>query len=465
VAEPAFLTLTELGRLLRDGQTTSLELTRYFLDRLERLGPRFGAVVTVLRGPALAEAADRDGELARGEDRGPLHGIPYGAKDLFAVRGAPTTWGAAPLHDQRFDHDATAITRLRQAGAVLVAKLAMVEIAGGMGYDEADASLTGAGRSPWNPDFWSGGSSSGSGAAVAAGLVPFALGSETWGSITTPAAFSGVTGLRPTYGRVSRSGAMALSWTMDKVGPLARTAHDAGVVLAAIAGPDPGDPSTVDRPYRYPESVPARRYRIGVLRDATSDIQPAVAANFEASLAVLADTADIVRDVELADHPYGAAAGLIIQAEAASIFEDFLDAGAAAQLTAPGSRTGGYVGTIVLAKDYLRAMRLRPAMQRDLDRVFAQYDAIATPTRGTVAYPVGVPFRDAYPDHRGGTAIGGAANLAGLPGVAVPNGFGDGGLPTSLSLTGRAWEENRVIAIATAYQERTDWHRRVPPGV
>jgi len=241
------MTVRELGRRLRAGEFTATQLAIAYLARLDALGPRYNAVVTVTRPRAVEEAARADRELAQGKDRGPLHGIPYGVKDLLATRGIPTTWGAEPYRTQMFDEDAAAVTRLTEAGAVLVAKLAMVELAGGMGYNHADASFTGPGLCPWNTKFWSGGSSSGPAAAVSAGLVPFAIGSETSGSILTPASFCGVTGLRPTYGLVSRRGAMALAWTLDKLGPIARTADDCGLVLAAIAGADARDPSAVDR--------------------------------------------------------------------------------------------------------------------------------------------------------------------------------------------------------------------------
>lgn len=458
-----YLPVRELAAGIRAGRLSPVELAESYLARLEAIGPQLNAVVTVLREQALAEARQAEAEIGAGRYRGPLHGIPYGVKDLLATKGVPTTWGAEPYRHQVFDHDATVVRRLREAGAVLLAKLAMVEIAGGMGYDTADASLTGPALTPWNTGYWAGGSSSGSGAAVAAALVPFAIGSETWGSIVTPAAFCGVTGLRPTYGRVSRYGAMALSWTMDKLGPLCRTADDCGIILAAIAGPDPLDPSAVDRPLEDIVTPPAHRWRIGVLKDATKDIMPAVAENFERALEVLSRVADIERDVELPDHPYGAAAGLIIDAEAASAFEELLDSGQVQQLRAPGSRTGGYSGMVVLAKDYIKALRLRGPMQRDLDAFLARFDAVATPTRGTVAYPADRPFREAYREYRGGTAIGAAGNVAGLPAIAVPNGFGEHSLPTSLTLTGRAWDEAKLIAIAWAYQAATDWHTRRPP--
>src|SRR3954453_4077708 len=207
----AFASLPVLGTKLRSGEISAVELARYFLGRLEKFGGRYNCVVTLTRELALEQAARADAELRAGKDRGPLHGIPYGAKDLLATRGIPTTWGCALYRDRVIDRDAAVVGRLREAGAVLVAKLSMVELAGGMGYRQANASLTGPGRNPWGPSRWSGGSSSGSGAGVAAGLVAFAIGSETSGSISTPSSYCGLSGLRPTYGRVSRAGAMALS--------------------------------------------------------------------------------------------------------------------------------------------------------------------------------------------------------------------------------------------------------------
>src|SRR5512141_3090656 len=262
-----FLPASELGRRIKARQLSPVALAEGYLERLERIGPKLGAVVTVTRDLGLREARAAEAEISAGKWRGPLHGIPYGVKDLLATKGIPTTWGAQPFRDQVFDFDATVVTKLREAGAVLVGKLAMVELAGGFGYNNADASFTGPGRTPWNTEFWSGGSSSGPGAATAAGLVAFSIGSETSGSIVTPAAFSGVTGLRPTYGRVSRHGAMALCWTLDKLGPMCRSAEDCGLVMAAIAGKDPLDATSVNRPFRpAPPAGKAQRPRIGVIK-------------------------------------------------------------------------------------------------------------------------------------------------------------------------------------------------------
>jgi len=465
VTDLAFQSIPELGRLLRGRKLTAVALAEYFLDRLERLGPNYNAVVTVLRDPALAEARERIARSSLGAVRGPLHGIPYGAKDLLAADGAPTTWGAQPYRDQLLQTDATVVRRLREAGAVLCAKLAMVELAGGMGYNQAFASFTGPGRTPWDPSRWSGGSSSGSGASVGAGLVPFAIGSETWGSIQFPAAFCGVTGLRPTYGRVSRHGAMALSWTMDKLGPLARTAHDCGLVLAAIAGPDRADPSALADRFAYPAKERRRRYRIGVLRGSGEKTQPEVRRNFEDALAVLRRFCDVRDDLDLPEYPYEAMASVVIDAECASAFEPLFQSGRITELTAPEDRIGGYAGQVLLAKDYLRALRLRRPAALALDQLLGTVDAIAAPTLPTVAWPIDAPFDKVYPDYPGGASIGGAANLAGVPGLFLPNGVGEAGLPTSLQLTGRARGEATLLAIGARYQSLTEHHRRRPPGL
>lgn len=301
-----FSSITELASLIRSRKITSVKLTEGYLERLEKYGPRLGAVATVMTEAALEEASAADKEIQRGRYRGPLHGIPYGAKDLLATRRAKTTWGAKPYEDQQFDYDATVIKKLRDAGAVLVAKLAMVELAGGMGYSEASASLTGPSKTPWNTDFWSGGSSSGPGSATAAGLVGFSIGSETSGSIITPAAFSGVSGLRPTYGAVSRYGAMALCWTLDKLGPMCRSARDCDLVFNAIAGHDEFDPTSKDRPRPSKKRRGEQpKLRVGVMKDSYEKAQPEVKENFLRSLDVLKQFTTIEMDVKLPDFPYG----------------------------------------------------------------------------------------------------------------------------------------------------------------
>lgn len=460
--ELAFESLPSLGRKLRDGDFSSQELTEFYLDRLDRLGPKLNAVVTLTRTLALEQARRADRELAQGIDRGPLHGIPYGAKDLLATAGIPTSWGAPPLKNQTFDEDATVVRRLREAGAVLVAKLAMVEIAGGLGYRQANASLTGPGLNPWNVSAWSGGSSSGSGSAVGGGLVPFAIGSETWGSIMTPAGYCGVAGLRPTYGRVSRHGAMALSWSLDRLGPLARTADDCGLVLAAMAGPDPEDPTVSERPYAYPpvqEISPP--FKLATLAGAADGVQPEVKENFQRSLDLLRKHATVT-EVDLPDLPYSAVTSTILDCELAAAFEGLITSGDVWEMTAPEDRVGAHAVQFIPARDYINALRIRRYIQRAMDKLLEPFDALVVPTLSTVANPVDQDFRE-YHRRFSGKSVGGAENAAGIPAISIPNGFGERGLPTGLKLVGRAFEENRLIGIARWYQESTDWHTRKPP--
>ena len=470
-----FLSIREIGALLRSRRLSAVELTQTCLERLERLGPGLGALVTLTRERALAQAHRANQELLAGKDRGPLHGIPYGAKDLLATRGIPTSWGAEPLREQVFDYDATVVRRLEDAGAVLVAKLAMVELAGGLGYNNPDASFTGPGRTPWNREHWSGGSSSGSAAAVAAGLVPFAIGSETSGSILTPAAFCGVNGLRPSYGLVSRHGAMALCWTLDKLGPLARSAEDCALVLEAIAGEDPLDPTTGAQ-FRHRERPaaggPGQRFRVGVLRDATVDSDPEVQANFERAVATLRDVADVEHDVPFPEAPYREAVAIIVDAEGGAALRELIESGKVKRLRDPRDRVGGYAMLQTRAADYLDAQRARVGMRQQLDALLARYDALVAPTRGRVAPPLGrdfdapapgAPATAPEPTGPRAPATIPAGNLAGLPALAVPNGFGKGGLPTSLQLLGRVHSEATLVAIAQAYQRLSDWHRLRPP--
>jgi aspartyl-tRNA(Asn)/glutamyl-tRNA(Gln) amidotransferase subunit A len=454
-----FAGIRELGARIRSGAVSPTELAERALERLDTVGRELNAVVTLTPDLVMDEARRAEDELAHGVDRGPLHGIPYGAKDLLATEGIPTSWGAPPFKDQLFDQDAAVVERLREAGAVLVAKLAMVECAGGFGYEQADAALTGPGLSAWSREAWGGGSSSGSGASVGAGCLPFAIGSETWGSILVPAAFNGVTGLRPTYGRVSRRGAMALSWTMDKIGPLTRSAEDGALVLAAIQGKDSGDPTTSDRDV---ETLPDadRQYRFAVLRDGLVDAQPAVAANFEASLDVLRSFGS-VEEVDLPNLPWDSAASIVVMAEAAAAFEDFIISGDCASLTAPEDRIGLYHALTVPAVDYINALRIRRLGSRALDQLLAGFDAIVAPTLPYVAIPITDRFDTWFGKERG-PSLGGAGNLCGLPSIAVPNGFGERDLPTSLEFMGRAYDEHLIIGAAMRFQELTDWSQRHP---
>jgi aspartyl-tRNA(Asn)/glutamyl-tRNA(Gln) amidotransferase subunit A len=469
--ETLYAPVSELAAQIRARKLSPVELTEAYLQRLETVGRRLNAVAYVMRETALKEARAAEDEIKRGRYRGPLHGIPYGAKDLCATREAPTTWGATPYKEQRFDYDATVVTRLREAGAILIGKLAMIELAGGMGYNQADASWTGACRTPWNTGFWSGGSSSGPGAATASACVAFAIGSETSGSIITPAAFCGLSGLRPTYGAVSRHGAMALSWTLDKLGPMCRSAQDAGLVLSVIAGRDPLDPTS-----RASEQLPRyskegrllnprrerRLLRVGVLKDSYEKTQPEVSKNFLASVEVLKRFAAVEMDVRLPDFPYGPSVGTIVDAEGASAFRELIESGRVAELASPEGRVGGFAASLVTAVDYLHAMRLRAPMRRAWAEMFKKVDVLAAPSRATVSYPVDKTFDKAYPGI-GATSPIGAANLVGVPAISVPNGFGQNGLPTGIQLVGPAWSERELLELTVAYQTETDWHARRPP--
>ena len=475
IAEHAlFGGIREIGAQLRARTFSAVELAELALRRLETIGPKLGAVVTLTRERAMSEAHRANQELLSGKDRGPLHGIPYGLKDLVAAKGAPTSWGALPLRGQAIDADATVTKRLEQAGAVLVAKLALVELAGGMGYNNPDASFTGPGRTPWNPDYWSGGSSSGSAAAVAAGLVAFAIGSETSGSILTPSAFCGVTGLRPSYGLVSRHGAMALAWTLDKLGPLARSASDCALVLAAIAGPDPEDATTSGDTFRYkaPAGKPARRFRLGVLRNATLEADADVEAGFKQAVAALHELADVETDVAFPERPYGDAVRLIVSAEGAAALRELVESGKVKQLQDRADRVRGFARLMTPAVDYIDAMRARVAMRAELDALASRYDALVAPTRTKLAPRIGEDFDAPTPGSPPQPEPGAprppatipAGNLAGLPAFALPMGFGKDGLPVSLQLLGRAFSESTLVAIGDAYQQMTDFHARRPPA-
>ena len=463
--ELAFASVAELGAMLRDKKVSSTELTRTFLQRLHAIGPQLNAVVTVLDDRALAEAAQADKEIAAGDIRGPLHGVPYGVKDLLAAMGGPTTWGAAPYKRQTFDYDATVVKRLKAAGAVLVAKLAMIELAGGMGYDQAGASFTGPCRNPWNRGYWTGGSSSGPGAAVAAGLVPFAIGSETDGSITNPSSYCGLSGIRPTYGRVSRHGAMALCWSLDKLGPMCRSAADAYTVLAAISGVDPNDATSIDAAYPSTFGSPAP-VTVGVINGATDKVQHEVKKNYEAALDVLRAAGMVKKTVtiELPKYGYDDCVGAIIAGEGGAAFRDIIQDGRVQTLSDPGGRRGGYSYFAVPAVDYVDAMRMRAPMKRDFAKLFEEIDVIAAPTFATVALPINLSFDKAYPGTND-TPLISACNLIGIPAISVHSGFGIHGLPTGFMLVGPALEEARLAALADVYQKHTDWHKHHPSGL
>lgn len=454
----------ELSRRVREREIGPVELAQAYLARIERLQPALNAFVTVTPERALADARAAEADLAVGRWRGPLHGVPYGLKDLVDTAGIRTTFGARPYADRIPEGDAAVAARLREAGAVLLGKLSMVELAGGLGYHTGEAALNGPCRTPWDPARWAGGSSSGAGSAVAAGLVAFAIGSETWGSITCPSAFCGVTGLRPTYGIVPRTGAMALSWTMDKLGPMARTAQDCGAVLAAIAGPDPRDPSSVPPPPRLDRVRPGipPGLRVAVLGFPEKPaVDPAAREAFAAAREVFKEGGAILEDAALPAMPWEPLANLFIEAEAATAFEDLVRTGRTRELSDRSHATRRPEDYLPksLSSDYVRAMRVRAEAQRALAAFFERYDLVLAPNLPFAPPRVEESFDELFasPD-----PLGAAGNLAGLPAMALPMGFVSG-LPVSLQIVGPPFEEARLLGAASHFQAKTRFHLERPP--
>ena len=464
-----FATIGELNAKLRAREFSGVELTRAFSDRLEKLGPRYNALALSLRSDALRQAQEVDREVKRGRLRGVLQGVPYGAKDLLSVAGRPTTWGARPYAAQVFPYNASVVDKLAGAGAPLVGKLAMVELAGGGGYRSAAASLFGPGLNPWDRSRWSGGSSSGSGSAVAAGLVPFAIGSETCGSIMTPCAFCGLTGVRPTYGLVSRYGAMALSWTMDKIGPLCRTVDDCAAVLSAIAGGDSQDPSSAGKGFYQPPPQFTRDWATVRVAFAPVDFAEWAEASarpaFEAALGVIRSVGIAASEASLPEFPWEAVAGLVIDAEGAAAFEELIESGRVNELADQHQIANLKAGLGIPVRDYLKAMRVRRLMQAALRKLFVDYEVLVSYSCPGPAPKITDPL-DKEPDRpkpqqKGFSSLSAAGNLAGLPALFLPCGFADG-LPVGIQLVGRPFSEALLISLGREYQKRTDWHRRRP---
>ena len=463
-----FATIRELNERLLAREFSAVELARACAGRLQQLGPRYNALALALPQQAVRKAEETDKELKRGRTRGPLQGIPYGVKDLISFAGQPTTWGAQPYAAQVLDYDATVVARLAGVGATLVGKLSTVELAGGGGYRFASASLQGPGKNPWDVTKWSGGSSSGPAAAVAAGLVPFAIGSETSGSIVTPASYCGVTALRPTYGLVSRHGAMALSWTLDKLGPFARSAEDCGLILQVIAGNDSNDPGSAGQSFYYTAQYarPVRGMRAAYApADFSQWADPDAKPAFDAALDALKQSGVELQETKLPDFPYGAVISTIIGAEEASIFEELITSGRVDQLRDQAQIAGLKANLDIPALAYLKAMRVRRLIQEAFRDLFGKADVLVSPGRFSTASPLDQPLdqdRGSRPQDPGMSALIPAANLAGLPALVLPCGF-SGNLPVALQIVGAPFTENLLLAIGREFQSHTDWHRRRPP--
>ena len=446
--ELAFRSVAELAQLVRTRRVTSVELTELYLDRLERYGPRLECVIELTKDRAMEQARRADRELARGNYRGPLHGIPWGAKDLLATRGSRTTWGAKPFEEQRLDEDATVVQRLDGAGAVLVAKLTLGALAWG------DVWYDGRTRNPWNPEQGSSGSSAGPAAATVAGLVGFAIGSETLGSIISPATRCGATGLRPTFGWVSRHGAMALSWSMDKLGPICRSVEDCALVMHAIHGPDGRDPTVRDVPFNWDGTRGIDGIRIGYLASAFERDRGERGAEWkefdQRSLAMMRRIVAHLKPVELPDNERypTQAMGFILSAEAAAAFDELTRSGRDDLLVRQQQRAWPNVfrqSRLVPAVEYIQANRLRTLLMEAMNAVFREVDVFIAPSFAPRLLQV--------------------TNLTGHPAVVLPNGYRDeNGTPTSISFIGKMFGDGQVLAVAKAYQDATDFHRRHPPG-
>jgi Asp-tRNA(Asn)/Glu-tRNA(Gln) amidotransferase A subunit family amidase len=435
--ELAFLNATELGALIRAKRITSTALTKMYLERLKTYGPKLNCVITLTEELALGQAKDADTAIRRGRHLGPLHGVPYGAKDLFDTKGILTTWGAQPYQHRIPDSDATVITRLRAAGAVLVAKLSMGALAqGGLWF----GGLT---HTPWDYTQSSSGSSAGSASATAAGLVGFSIGTETLGSIVSPSTRCGVVGVRPTFGRVSRAGAMALSWTMDKIGPICRSVGDCAEVLRIIAGPDGKDLTVTEAPLHWDARQPLKKLKVGYLAAEFESMGPKAKPIFDAALADLRKAGIDLQPMKLPDFPLSAVT-LLLDAEAAAAFDDLTrQPGALDTLSgqAPGDWPNEFrTARLIPAVEYIRAQRARTLYMRRFHELMADWDGFVS-SAGSVSVT--------------------ATNLTGHPQVVVPCGFVDG-LPQGLLFTSRLFEEGTAMRLAHAYERTTDWHTKHP---
>lgn len=435
LAQLAFYSVLELAELIRSKQISSTELTQFFIARLKQHDPTLHCVISLTEELALQQAKKADAEIAKGNYRGPLHGIPYGAKDLLATKQYKTTWGAMPYKDQSFDYDATVVQKLEDAGAILVAKLSMGALAmGDVWFGEKT-------RNPWDVSRGSSGSSAGSASAVAAGLLPFAIGTETLGSIVSPSTICGTTGLRPTYGRVSRHGAMALSWSMDKIGPLCRSAEDCAAVFQAIYGLDDKDNSLIEAPFNYSKSLAhPKQLKVGYLKSSFEGNYPFKSQDSIALLSLQEQGYELI-PIELPALPD---IGFLLSAEAAAAFDGLTRSGKDDQLvrqTRNAWPTTFRAARFIPAVEYIQANRLRSQLIADMAKVFEEVDVYVHPSWASPSLRI--------------------TNYTGHPCVVVPNGFRDG-RPTSITFTGKLFEEGKVLAIASAFQAATEWDEKHP---
>jgi len=437
--EIAFYPIPKLASLIKYRKISSLDLTLFFIERIKRYDAQLEAVITLTEDLALKQAKKADLEIAAGDYKGILHGIPYGVKDLMAVEGYPTTWGAEPYKDQVIDYTSSVVKKLEDQGAVLVAKLVSGSLARG------DVWFGGKTKNPWDLTQGATGSSAGSGSATSAGLVPFALGTETLGSITSPATRNGVTGLRPTYGRVSRSGVMSLSWSMDKIGPLARTAEDCEIVFSAIYGKDSKDPSTNEVPFNH-VSINPKELRVAYLKKDLDADTTITGDNLRASLEVFKEMGIEPDSLALPEnYPYSSF-DIILRAESGAFFDDLVRSGEVDIMVEQngGSRANSLrQSRFIPAVEYLQANRQRRLLIEEVNSLFKEYDVIIAPSYRSRQLLI--------------------TNLTGHPVVSVPNGFDKKDRPTSFTLIGNLYDEGSILALAKAFQNATDFEEKHPP--
>jgi aspartyl-tRNA(Asn)/glutamyl-tRNA(Gln) amidotransferase subunit A len=463
-----YQTVSELSKQIAAKKLSPVELTQAYLERAESVNEKLKTIITLTREQALSRAATAEKEIRAGRVRGPLHGIPYGLKDLFDTKGIKTTWGSIIFKDRVPDRDATCVEKLNNAGAILLAKLTMSEFAGG----STRSNLVPFPHNPWKLDRTTSGSSSGSGASTAAGMVGFALGTETGGSIVGPSAANGICGMRPTYSRVSRYGCMTLAWSLDKVGPLARSATDIGLILEVIAGADPKDPTASSNPFKFrPDPGKVAGKKIGVVRH-EFDLAPAAnQAIFDKALDVLKQAGFVLEDVRIPDRPYAEVYNLISNTEGGTFFKSAFNDKRIEGMYDVARRADWLAASMLPASDYLTAQRIRAMITAESDELVAKYTAIVAPTSETgagliepAANPAPTPGQRAGRGANRGpaAALTRVGNLAGLPGISIPCGFDSEGLPLALHIVSKAWDEQSILDVAMTFQKETDFHRKRP---
>lgn len=438
-ADIAYLPIHDLAVLIQSKKLSSERLTQIYLDRIKTYSDTLQCLITLMEDSALAKAKAMDTELAQGKYRGPMHGIPYGIKDLLAVKGTKTTWGAMPYKDQTIDETATVVNKLNEAGGVLVGKFTLGALAMG------DVWYGGVTKNPWNLEQGSSGSSAGSASAVSAGLVPFAIGTETLGSIVSPSTRNGVTGLRPTYGRVSKTGAMALSWSMDKIGPISRSALDNAIVLSIINGEDVMDPSTIPAAFNYSAAKDVKDLKIGYFKP-FFDRKKNTNANDDRVLALLREQGIELHEVALDTEVDASAVVMMLMAEGAAAFDELTRLGWDDQLVAQGRGAWPNLfraARFIPAVDYINLSRQRSLLIEEVHEIMKEYDVIVTPTFGDPQLQI--------------------TNLTGHPALCLPNGFNDSGSPTSITLLANLFEEEKLVMLGELIQNNSDWQSKRPP--